>query len=295
MKILMTGATGFIGRSLLDELLKTDSEICALVRKKSNSLPVAVKQIDFSALSQLTEPFDVFINLAGESIAAQRWTSKRKQALLNSRVNLTNRIFDLLQQPPKTIISMSAIGYYGVTNEGEFTESTLPASGFAHQLCELWERSVTESAQHDSRVVIFRLGVVLGNGGALNAMRLPYRLGLGGKIASGKQWFNWVHLDDVKQCILNAVTDTTYQGSYNLVAPNNATQAEFASGYAKCLKRPALVWTPQWVLKVLLGEMSTLLTHGPKVIPDRLVKQGYQFKFDRLDQALNNIEANNTQ
>jgi len=294
MKILMTGATGFIGRSLLNDLLKTDSEICALVRKKSNNLPIEVKQIDFSALSQITDTFDVFINLAGESIAAQRWTSKRKQALLNSRVNLTNRIFDLLQHPPKIIISMSAVGYYGVTNEGEFTENTPPASGFAHQLCELWERSVTESAQNDSRVVIFRLGVVLGDGGALEAMRLPYRLGLGGKIASGKQWFNWVHLEDVKQCILTAMKDESYQGAYNLVSPNNATQAEFAKCYAKSLKRPALIWTPQWLLNVILGEMSTLLTYGPKVIPERLLKQGYPFQFDRLDFALSTIEAEKT-
>lgn len=292
MKILMTGATGFIGRSLVDELLKSGSEIFALVRKKSNDLPIEVKQIDFSALSQLTQTFDAFINLAGESIAAQRWTLKRKQTLLNSRVNLTNRVFDLLQHPPKTVISMSAVGFYGMTNEGEFIENTPPASGFAHQLCRLWEHSVTDSTANESRVVIFRLGVVLGHGGALNKMRLPYRLGLGGKIASGKQWFNWVHLDDVKQCILNAISDSAYQGVYNLVAPNNATQAEFAKCYAKSLKRPAIIWTPQWVFRMLFGEMSTLLTHGPKVIPDKLSKQGYQFQFEQLDQALKDIEGN---
>ena len=290
MNILITGATGFIGQSLLKNLVETNATIYALVRKKSNELPGKVKQIDFSALSQLDFVFDVFINLAGENIAAKRWTKKRKKTLINSRVNLTHRIFDLLHYTPKTIISMSAVGYYGPTNDLNLDEQSSAKAGFAHELCDLWEQAVTNHIDEDTRLVIFRLGVVLGQGGALAKLRLPFRLGLGGPIASGKQWFNWVHLEDVKKGILNAIDDTRFTGVYNLVAPNNVTQNEFAHQYAKILNRPSIIWTPAFMMRLVFGEMSSLLTLGPKVLPVRLEQQGFEFIYPELVPALENVE-----
>ncbi|BFM48279.1 TIGR01777 family oxidoreductase [Marinomonas sp. THO17] len=291
MNILITGATGFIGQSLLEELISPNANIYALVRKKSKKLSDQVKQIDFSALSQLDFTFDVFINLAGENIAAKRWTRKRKEALINSRVNLTHRVFDLLHQVPKTIISMSAVGFYGPSNQMDLDENSPTQPGFAHELCDLWEQAVTSHTNDETRLVILRLGVVLGDGGALAKLRLPFRLGLGGPIGSGKQWFNWVHIEDVKKCILNAMEDPNFRGIYNLVAPNNVTQEEFAKQYAKGLNRPSILWTPSFVLQMIFGEMSTLLTLGPKVLPSHLQQQGYEFIYPDLVPALENIEA----
>jgi uncharacterized protein (TIGR01777 family) len=289
MKVLLSGATGFIGQSLLKVLLKDDHQIYALVRKFNKQLDASVTQLTWEMLETLDDKIDVFINLAGENIASQRWTKNRKTALFESRVSLTSKIKNALKHPPKTVISMSAVGYYGVARNEIFYENTPPKPGFSHELCAAWESSAKAFANYDTRVVIFRLGVVLGMGGALEKMRLPFLCGLGGPIAGGGQWFSWVHIADVLNAITNAMFDESYKGTYNLVAPQLIEQKHFAKSYAASLKRPAILPTPKWPLDLIFGEMATLLTEGAKIIPQQLEKQGFEFEFDNIEDALSDI------
>ncbi|MBJ7538216.1 TIGR01777 family oxidoreductase [Marinomonas transparens] len=290
MKILISGATGFIGQSLLPELLKSGHQITALVRQKDNRLDDSINQITLESLDSLDSQMDAFINLAGESIASKPWTKKRKKTLYDSRITLTNTVRKKLKQAPKLVISMSAVGFYGVSIDDVFTENATPSGGFAHDLCRDWENAAQTFTEGASRVVIFRLGVVLGAGGALEKMRLPFLCGLGGPIASGKQWFPWIHQRDVIKGVIAAINDDRYIGTYNFVSPQAIQQKDFAKQYARALKRPAFMPMPKWVLDLALGEMASLLTHGPKIIPQRLEQQGFQFEFANLDKALEDIE-----
>jgi len=295
MKILLSGATGFIGRSVLKILLMENHSICALVRKVDSRLDLRVNQLTLASLDAVNEPFDVFINLAGENIASRPWSKKRKKSLFDSRVELTGNIKNALKYSPKLLISMSAVGYYGVARHGVFYENTPPKGGFTHDLCAAWEASATKFAKDKTRVVIFRLGVVLGDGGALSKMRKPFLCGLGGPIAGGKQWFPWVHIDDVVEAIFTVIKNETYTGAYNLVAPQLIEQNDFAKSYARSLKRPAVLPTPRWMLNCLFGEMASLLTEGAKVVPQKLEQQGFTFRFTHIDEALLQIEASRNQ
>lgn len=289
MRILISGATGFIGRALLTTLLRENHQIYALVRGRNQLLDFRVVQVLISELSQIDVAFDVFVNLAGENIASKPWSKKRKQELFESRVTLTNSVQRALQYPPKTLISMSAVGFYGAVTGGTFYENTPPESGFSHELCAAWEEAANSFSSQQTRVVIYRLGVVLGMGGALEKMRLPFKLGLGGPIAGGKQCFPWVHIDDVTQAICDSLKDESYCGTYNLVAPQQIEQKYFAKCYADSLKRPAALPIPNWILKLMLGEMSLLLTEGAKIIPQRLEERDFKFKFSNVDDALMDI------
>ena len=290
MKILLSGATGFIGQALLKKLIEQKHQIYALVRSSSNTLDPSITQITLSSSAPITEQFDAFINLAGENIAAQPWSKKRKKALYDSRIGLTREIKERLTTPPKRVISMSAIGYYGMTQEGLYQENSLPSLDYAHALCNAWENAAKSFLSHQTRVVIFRLGVVLGKEGALKKMRLPFCCGLGGPIASGEQWFSWVHINDVVNAIITAMKNDAYFGTYNLVAPQHVTQRSFAQSYAHTLNRPALLSTPKWLLHRLFGEMSGLLTEGPRISSEKILEQGFTFTFTSLDKALLDIE-----
>jgi uncharacterized protein (TIGR01777 family) len=289
MKVLLSGATGFIGQTLLEVLLEGNHQIYALVRQIDDRLDSRVTQLTFASLESLGEQMDVFINLAGENIAGQRWTQNRKKALYESRVSLTDNIRKALKHPPKSVISMSAVGYYGMARNDVFYENTPPKPGFSHDLCAAWENSADDFINDDARVVIFRLGVVLGMGGALAKMRLPFLCGAGGPIAGGKQWFSWVHIDDVIKAITDAMADERYIGTYNLVAPQLIEQKSFAQSYALSLNRPAILPTPKWLLDLIFGEMASLLTEGAKIVPQRLEKQGFEFQFNNIDDALSDI------
>lgn len=294
MKVLISGATGFIGQTLLKSLLHNEHQVHAIVRSVNDRrLDTKVTQVTAETLVQIGEEFDVFINLAGENIAAQPWTKKRKQALFDSRVALTEKIQKSLQHRPKRVISMSAVGYYGVARNGVFDEETPPSEGFSHDLCLAWENAAKafQDADTNTQLTIFRLGVVLGKGGALKKMRLPFLLGMGGPIADGKQWFPWVHIDDVVGAITSAMSDDSYQGTFNLVAPEAVQQKQFAKYYAASLNRPAFMPTPKWLLNLIFGEMASLLTEGPKITCHKLENKGFSFQFGQLERALQDIEA----
>lgn len=290
MKILISGATGFIGTALIEKLCQKNHQIYALIRTKSFKLNSNIKQINIDSIASLDEKFDVFINLAGANIAGQSWTKKRKKELYNSRVTLTKKVRKNLKHPPKIVVSMSAVGFYGVAKNEIFDEYTLPKQGFSHELCRDWETSAKAFINKETRVVIFRLGVVLGVGGALDKMRIPFLYGLGGPIAGGHQWFSWVHINDVVKGILNAINDENFIGTYNLVAPQQIEQKDFAKHYAAILKRPARLPIPKFVFDIFFGEMACLLTHGARIIPERLNKQKFEFEFIEMKEALRDVE-----
>lgn len=290
MKILVSGATGFIGRSLVERLLNNDHQVFALVRTLNNRLPPEVRQYTLESLPDLDESLDAFINLAGENIADKPWTKQRKKVLVDSRVNLTQQIKAQLRLMPSIVISMSAIGFYGSATNAEFDENTTPTPGFTHDLCSTWEAAANEFADKQTKVVIFRLGVVLdSDGGALKKMRPAYRMGMGGKIGHGNQWFSWVHKHDVIKAIFWALQEPSATGVYNLTSPDCVQQKTFATNYANSLNRPAFFTTPAFILRVLFGEMSELLIHGAKVLPTRLLQSGFQFDYENLEKALQDI------
>lgn len=293
MNILISGATGFIGTSLVPLLQSKGHHITAVVRQVDNRLDQTVAQYTLDSLTKLDKDIDVFINLAGGGIADKPWSEKRKEALIASRTTLTQKIKHTLKRPPQLVISMSAIGYYGSHTNAVFDEYSDSENDFSHELCAAWESAATEFSDIGCRTVIFRLGVVLGAyGGALNKMRPSYKLGLGGKIGSGEQWFSWVHLADVLKAITESLSDERYEGVYNLTSPHCVKQKVFAQHYARSLKRPAFFTIPAFVLRAIFGEMASLLTNGAKIIPKRLIHQGFHFEHSDLKEALIDIENN---
>lgn len=291
MKVLISGATGFIGHSLIPALLQSGHQVFAVVRQVDERLDSPIKQLVADDLSTLDEAMDVFINLAGEGIADKPWTEKRKQTLFESRVELTNKIQQQLKHTPKTVISMSAVGFYGSESNKTYQEETPPSDGFAHDICDAWEKSAQGFADQGSRLVIFRLGVVLGpKGGALEKMRPAYQFGLGGRIGKGDHWFAWVHISDVVHAICQALEDETFHGAYNLVAPETIQQKTFAKSFASSLNRPCIFPLPAFILELALGEMASLLTKGPKIVPARLEESEFEFQYPNIDDALVAIE-----
>lgn len=291
MNILISGATGFIGTTLIPLLQSSEHRLFALVRKLDNRLPDSIQQYTLATLTALDVHIDAFINLAGEGIADKAWSDKRKQALYQSRVGLTEEVQKQLNNTPNTVISMSAIGYYGSMSNEEFDEFSPPQDGFAHELCAAWEKSALAFSTLHSRVVLFRLGVVLGpNGGALRKMRPSYLMGLGGRIGKGDQWFSWVHVNDVVRAIVESLSDETFEGAYNLVSPGCVQQKIFAQHYANSLHRPAFFTIPSFVFNMIFGEMASLLTHGAKVKPKRLKEQSFVFQYEDLTKALMDIK-----
>jgi len=292
--ILITGITGFIGTQLQKVLVDSNYQIFGLLRqeKMQHIAFQKTKSITYLTLPDIEKNalyFDTIINLAGENIAGARWTKNRKNELKLSRVSLTEQLYQALSKKPKTFISMSAIGIYGTDNSQQFDESMEGEEGFACELCKEWEKAALHFAQSDARVCILRLGVVLGKGGALEKMLLPFKLGLGGKIGSGKQFFPWIHIDDVTRLILFLLEQEHLKGVFNAVAPQSITQQQFAQIFASVLHRPCVLTTPQWLLSLLFGEMSILLTSGVQVVPTRTLDAGFYFQYANIEKALKNI------
>jgi uncharacterized protein (TIGR01777 family) len=296
MKILITGATGLIG-SALCKLLADKHELIALTRninKAKNTLPNSIIALD--NLKEVNfDDLDAVINLAGEPVADKRWSAQQKQKIFQSRLSITEQIITKINTsdtPPKVFISGSAIGFYGrQAAEKVITESyssTYPE--FSHQLCKQWEELALQAQSPDVRVCLLRTGIVLSKqGGALDKMLPPFKFGLGGKMASGKQMMSWIHIDDMVNAIVFLLEDEKAHGAFNLTAPEPVSNTNFTQILAKTLKRPALFPMPEFVLKLMFGEMSDLLIYGQNVVPEKLEQQGFKFKFETLDTALNEV------
>ncbi|MCK0106265.1 TIGR01777 family oxidoreductase [Marinobacter sp. S0848L] len=298
-KVLITGGTGFIGRELCKQLLKAGHNLTVLSRQKPATVKAICGKVEpVSELNLLkSHPgFDVVFNLAGEGIADKRWSAERKATLLDSRVALTLTLVEVIRswdQPPMTVISGSAVGFYGDQGPHLVTEDTTPTPGFTHRLCAEWEDAALSLQTDSVRVCLSRTGLVVGkDGGFLERMTLPFKLGLGGKLGSGTQYMPWVHRQDVVAGLIWMMENHLAQGAYNMVSPNPVTNAEFTRTFAKALKRPALLPAPAPALRMILGEMSELLLTGQKAVPARLQSEGFKFSYPALENALNNSIKN---
>ncbi len=291
-KILITGGTGFIGSALTKRLLAQNYEVTVLSRHPETVGKLGLDGVDIlGSLSSLTpdDNFQIVINLAGAPIFDLRWTEARKQLIRESRVNLTEQLVACMARmtvKPELLISGSAIGYYGDQGDTIMTEKSEVKQDFSQQLCLDWEQAAKKAEQLGVRVCLIRTGLVLGDGGLLKRMLLPFQLGLGGRLGNGKQWMSWIHLQDWLSIAERMISDNSMSGVYNATAPNPVTNTEFTKVLAKTVNRPALFPLPAGLLTVLLGEMSSLVLGSQRVLPERLQTQGYRFQYTDLAAAL---------
>jgi len=290
MKILVSGGTGFIGRALCQHLQKSH-DIVIKTRQPSLVEPHLRAISDMHEIKP-EEAFDVVINLAGEPIANKRWSTLQKKKILESRVNTTEELiayFKNTEHKPKLFISGSAIGYYGIENsEQSVHEDDHGDNSFSSTLCEKWEKAARQAEALGIRTCLLRTGIVLGNnGGALQKMLFPFKLGLGGHIGAGTQWQPWIHMADMVGIIEHCIINPDISGAINCTAPNPVTNKTFSQTLGTVLKRPTLFNMPAALIKVLMGQMGEeLLLSGKKVLPDKAIKSGYVFQFSHFESAL---------
>ncbi|MCL1051439.1 TIGR01777 family oxidoreductase [Shewanella abyssi] len=296
MNILITGASGFIGTQLVKRL--SHHQLTLLTRHPEHTAKhLGAHHHYLCSLDGLTnlDSFDAVINLAGEPIAAKRWSKAQKQAICHSRWSITANLAQLnsaSDNPPATFISASAVGYYGSQGSQHIDEtcqlSPESKAEFTHQVCQRWEQEAQKAASPATRVCIIRIGLVLGaQGGALAKMLPAFKLGLGGPIASGQQGMSWIHLNDLISLFEFLLINPHTSGIYNGCAPTPVSNKEFTKALGAALNRPACIPVPAFGLKLALGEMSTLLIDGQYVLPKRTLEDGFEFKYSTIDSALN--------
>ncbi|MCC6954416.1 MAG: TIGR01777 family oxidoreductase [Deltaproteobacteria bacterium] len=296
-KIIVTGGTGLVGRALVAALSPTyDIRVLSRSAKTPHSIrwDPARGEVD---LRELEGAFAV-VHLAGENIAALRWTKSKKNRILRSRVDGTRFLVDTLAKlsaKPEVLIASSANGYYGSQRAEMLAETSPPGTGFLSDVCVAWEREAARARDLGVRVVHLRTGLVLSrDGGALPPMLLPFRLGLGGRIGSGKQFVSWIHMADLVRSI-QFLLEAPIDGAINAVAPEPVTNNELTRTLATILRRPALLPVPSFALRFALGEMgTTLLLASIRAVPERLLSEGFQFHYPTLEHALRGLLSRGT-
>lgn len=302
MRLLLLGCSGFVGRELVPFLLDLGHHL-TLVSRQSQPFPglegdrLRCLQLDpadpaswasADLLGALSAAEGV-VNLVGEPIAERRWTDSHRQLLRDSRLLTTAALVKEIGQlpnPPQVLVSASAVGVYGSSEDATFVESSPAASDFLGQLCQDWEAAALAAASV-CRVVVLRLGIVLGSdGGALGKMLPVFRAGFGGPVGSGQQWMSWIQRHDLCRLVAAALEDPSYQGTYNAVAPEPVRMADFARGLGEVLGRPSLLPVPAPVLKMMLGDGAAVVLEGQQVKPQRLLEQGFQYDTPDLRAAL---------
>lgn len=298
MKILLSGCTGFIGSRLTKELADEAHDIVSLTRRKDHSGLFSAKNVRYAAwdgrdpgpLAAIVDGVDAVVNFAGESIASGRWSDARKRALLASRVGPTAALVGAIATAavkPRVLVNASAVGYYGNVDEGDVEESRPAGEGFLASLCVEWERAAMKAEASGVRVVVLRIGVVLGGkGSALGRMALPFRLFVGGPIGTGGQWFPWVHVADVAGVARYVLDERQVRGPVNVVAPERVRMREFSSALGAAMGRPSWAPVPGFAVRLILGELAGMVLGGQNVVPSALRKAGYRFRHPGLRDAL---------
>ena len=300
MKIGILGGTGAIGTSLTNYLVKNGNDIRIFSRKSTppshfHSNP----KIEFITTKEVTsnvlEGLDCIINLAGESVIGGRWTEERKKQLRDSRILLTTNLIDEIKKltlKPKILIQGSAIGYYGMFDEGNFSldENSEAGNDFLASLCVEWENAANPAVDLGIKTYWIRTGIVLmPDAGALSQMLPPFKLFIGGPMGSGKQFMSWIHIQDMIQGMVYILNKLPSSGKYNFTAPNPVSNLEFSKTLAQVLNRPCIFSVPSVVVKSMFGESSEVILKGQNVIPKKLIEIGYKFQYDSLSTALNNL------
>lgn len=301
MRVLISGSTGMIGSALATRLRQQGDDVAGLarpttrIRKRGRDAAGQSQIVHWDPLAgtldRSADGAGAVIHLAGASIAGGRWTSARKHLLRDSRIAATHNLIDelkKLRRPPGVFVAASAIGIYGDRGDEELTEASAPGEDFLAVLTSEWEEASSRAAEFGARVVLVRIGIVLDkNGGALPRMALPFRLGAGGRLGTGRQWMSWVALEDLLAIMQYAMHSNSITGPINAVSPRPVRNAEFTRLLAKVLHRPALFPAPAFALRLALGEMANaLLLSSQKVLPKKLATLGYHFAYPDLESAL---------
>ncbi len=288
MRIGITGATGFIAGHLIPQLRQRGHTCVAFSRDASQTVEGCeeTRTIGGTEPPDLTQ-LDALINLAGESIQG-RWTAAKKKRIRQSRIDITRALVAALPRSEvRVLISASATGYYGDRGNERLSETAVRGNGFLADVCQEWEHAAKTAEKHDVRVALPRFGFVIApEGGAMETIHPIFRLGLGGRLGSGKQWMPWVHIDDICGIIIHLLENEKLTGPFNAVAPNSATNAEFTKALAASLNRPAILPVPAFALRLALGELSSLALDSTRAIPERTIASGYSFRHTSLEEAL---------
>jgi len=302
MKVAISGATGFVGSRLVEQLHKDGHRVLVLTRNIAHAQKVfpkkAFSNVEIVAYTptvsgtwqEAIASCDGVVNLTGEPIGEGRWTPERKQEILNSRKLTTQKIVEAIAKAdPQPSVNASAIGYYGTSETATFDETSPSGNDFLAQVCQAWEAEATKVTQAGVRLVILRFGIVLGLGGALGKMITPFKLFAGGPIGSGKQWFSWIHIDDLVNLIIQALTKPEMSGVYNATAPHPVRMSELSTTMGKVMHRPSWLPVPDFAIEALLGEGAVVVLEGQQVLPKRTLESGFEFQYPDLQPALETI------
>jgi uncharacterized protein (TIGR01777 family) len=297
MKVLVSGSSGLVGSALVRRLEGSGSDVGRLLRTTSATRPLDVRWQPGELLApELVRGFDAVVHLAGRNLAG-RWSPQMKREIRESRLlgtaTISRAVADAFRAcgRPSVLVSASAIGYYGSRGSELLNESSASGTGFLAKLCRDWEAAASPAAEAGVRLVLPRLGVVLsGEGGAMSRLLPIFRLGLGGRVGNGRQYWSWITLEDVVAAIEFAIANPALSGPVNLTAPNPSTNAEFTAALARALRRPAVFPVPAFALRLALGEMADeALLASQRVQPEKLLNAGFRFTHPQLDEALDQL------
>lgn len=301
MKVAIAGATGFVGSRLVERLHSEGKRVLILTRNVVSAqklfLQAAFPNVEIVAYTQDSwqskiSGCDAVVNLAGEPIGEGRWTPQRKQEIMNSRKLGTQKIVEAIANAnpkPNVLVNASAIGYYGTSETATFNETSLAGKDFLAQVCQAWESEAQKVTNVNVRLVILRLGIVLGDGGALGKMITPFKLFAGGPLGSGQQWFSWIHIDDLVNLILQALSQPEMQGVYNATAPTPVQMKQLSETIGQVINRPSWLPVPAFAIETLLGDGAIVVLEGQKVLPTRTLETGFKYQYSNLQPALEDI------
>ncbi|MEB3343117.1 TIGR01777 family oxidoreductase [Okeania sp.] len=306
MKIAITGATGFVGTKLVERLHSEGDQILVLTRNPETAkrifpnsaypnLEIVAYQPKQSGTWQKSiDGCDGVVNLAGAGIADERWSYSRKQEIIDSRKVTTEKLVEAIAQAnskPSVLVSGSAVGYYGTSETATFDETSNSGNDFLAQVCQAWETAAQPVKDVGVRLVILRIGIVLGMGGTISKMLTPFRLFTGGPIGSGKQWFSWIHINDLVSLIWHSLRYPEMSGKFNATAPNPVKMAEFCQELGAVLNRPSWLPVPDFAIELLLGDGAVVVLEGQKVLPKQTQASGFEYQYPTVKPALKNILA----